>query len=60
MQTFDRIPTASRAKEVLVSIPKFLKSHDHSQAQVQDILCEIKPNQAMKILYDLDTAKDKD
>lgn len=29
-------------------------------SQVQDILCEIKPNQAMKILYDLDTAKDKE
>lgn len=28
--------------------------------QVADVLAEIKPNQAMKILYDLDTAKDKE
>lgn len=35
------------------------KYHVQLFHQVVEVLSEIKPNQAMKILYDLDTAKDK-
>ena len=56
---FSRSTTTLTGKECIRSLHKCgWLGQPHTQ--VQDILCEIKPNQAMKILYDLDTAKDKD